>query len=350
MVVGLGHWQLNEFAITPGNATSLPPLITVHGLRVNTHPDRVSFVDVYLQQLTMLQYLTMHLQSHVEYVPGSELEEPGVSLSQLTAQGYQEMADAKSAAEVAALRALGWKISGAANGAVVTAVVSASPADQAGLGVEDRIVTANGHPIRTACDLIGFVHRLPVGSAVHLGVVHQHFTALGNIKVGREHTYVMRSVAPPAGAGSLGCPGLRGADASFLGLALETGTQWSLPGRIAINTSLIGGPSAGLAMTLSLIATLSKDSITGGHAIATTGTISVNGDVGPVGGVAEKTIAVERAGIKYFFVPSSEAATAQAEATPGFHVIPVNTLGQVLTYLRAIGGHAPTPISAPTKP
>jgi len=53
-------------------------------------------------------------------------------------------------------------------------------------------------------------------------------------------------------------------------------------------------------MTVAILDLLSKGSLTGGHAIATTGTIDAYGNVGEVGGVAQKTIAVENAGVKYF--------------------------------------------------
>jgi len=110
VLAGLQRWQLNEFAITPGSATDVPPLVTIKGVDTARHHDKVLLVDVYLSQLTMLQYLTFHLQSHVEFIPGSWLTSPGVPTSELNAQGYQEMSDSKTAATVAAFRALGWHI------------------------------------------------------------------------------------------------------------------------------------------------------------------------------------------------------------------------------------------------
>ena len=59
-------------------------------------------------------------------------------------------------------------------------------------------------------------------------------------------------------------------------------------------------------MTLGIMDKLSTGPLTGGHVVAATGTIDADGDVGDVGGVAEKTIAVERAGATVFFVPTVE--------------------------------------------
>jgi PDZ domain-containing protein len=100
-------------------------------------------------------------------------------------------------------------------------------------------------------------------------------------------------------------------------------------------------------MTLTLIDTLSKGSLTGGHVIATTGTIDPGGRVGAIGGAAEKTIAVENAGAHYFFVPQGDYPAAKSTASASLHVIGVTTLSQVLADLRKLGGAAPVPYSTP---
>lgn len=350
MLFGLQRWQLNEFAITPGQATDVPPLVSVQQLDTTNRPAKILLVDVYLQQLSMLQYLTFHLLKHVEFIPGSYLESPGVPTSELTAQGYQQMLDSKTYAEVAALRALGWHVAGHPVGAVITQVGSGSPADRAGLMVEDRVVAANGQAIATSCSLYGVVHTMRPGTTLRLTVVHQSFTATGTLRVGRTSLVTLRTAPAPTDLGPSGCPGQSGVDTSYIGVGLEDGVHYDLPGKISVNTANIGGPSAGLAMTLAIIDTLSSGSLTGGHVIATTGTISPNGAVGAVGGVREKTVAVENAGARYFFVPASEAAQARQEATPGLHVVPVTSLGQVLAYLQSIGGTPIHSITPPTKP
>ena len=351
VLTGLQRWQLNEFAITPGSATDVPPLVTIKGLDTARHHDRVLLVDVYLSQLTMLQYLTFHLQSHVEFIPGSWLTSPGVPTSELTAQGYQEMSDSKTAATVAAFRALGWHIRATPTGAVVTEVLSNGTAYAAGIGVEDRITSVNGRPVTSRCGVIEALRPLRPGTSIRLGITHQYFTDTGLLRVGRFHQVTLRTQAvPAANQGDSGCAGDGGAERSFVGMGLEDGLNYSFPAQVAVDTTNIGGPSAGLALTLAIINALSKTSITGHHLIATTGTIDPSGAVGDVGGVAEKTVAVEQAGAKYFFVPVAELAAAKSAAVAGLHIIPVSSLHQVLAYLRTIGGTAPVPITPPTKP
>ena len=54
-----------------------------------------------------------------------------------------------------------------------------------------------------------------------------------------------------------------------------------LPFEIQIDTGEIGGPSAGLAFTLTLIDELTDGDLLGGANVAVTGTIALDGDVGP---------------------------------------------------------------------
>ena len=146
---------------------------------------------------------------------------------------------------------------------------------------------------------------------------------------------------PPKGLVETGC-GPPSKPTAFLGIDPQTKQDWDFPVDVKINTPQIGGPSAGLAMTLGIIDKLSSGRLTGHRVIAATGTIDQYGNVGQVGGVPEKTIAVERAGATVFFVPKPEYAQAEARATPQLHVYGVNTLDQALRVLKRLGGNVPT--------
>ena len=62
------------------------------------------------------------------------------------------------------------------------------------------------------------------------------------------------------------------------------------------------GPSAGVALTTTLISLLTKTSIPSN--IAMTGEITLQGKVLPIGGLKEKIIGAKRAGVKKIFIPS----------------------------------------------
>ena len=346
-VLVLGSWNLSEYAITPGQATPVAPLVKIHGLPTRSHHDRIMLVDVYLSTMDVWQWVKLHFESHVQFVPASDLLEPGIPSAELDAQGYLEMSDSKQAAEVAAFRALGWTIKGAPTGVVINGVVDPSPAYGAGLKVADQIVAVDGVAVRSICALTDRVHTLAAGSELKLEVKKAHIGAKGVISWSSPTTVTATTAKAPGDLTATGCPKVNGPNRSWLGVTIENATRFDFPAQVSINTANIGGPSAGLAMTLTLIDQLSRGSLTGHHVIAATGTIAADGAVGDVGGVAQKTVAAQRAGASVFFVPQVEVATATGAAGPGLRIIGVTSLRQVLKDLRRLGGAAPTPISAP---
>jgi PDZ domain-containing protein len=109
----------------------------------------------------------------------------------------------------------------------------------------------------------------------------------------------------------------------------------------------VGGPSAGLLFSLGIVAKLggagAGGDLTGGRTVAGTGTITPDGAVGAVGGVALKTQAAKRDGASVFLVPEGECSDAKAELPDGMRLIPVTTLKGAVDSLRALdkGGQVP---------
>ena len=344
----LENWTINEYTLTPGDATPVAPLVKITGVATNAHPDTIMLADVYLEQLTALTWITSHFQSHVQYVPGDELVEPGEPTSELDAQGYLEMRDAKQAAEVEAFRTLGWRVPASATGAIVNGVVDPSPAWTASLHVGDEVVGVDGTAVDSSCQLVSALHDLAPGTVVHLRVQRVHISSSGTLTWRAVSNVDVTTAALPSDVGGAGCLGITGRDRSWIGVSLEDGLDYGLPATVSIDTADIGGPSAGLAMTLTLINELSAGSLTGHQVVAATGTIDTSGDVGQVGGVAEKTVAVQRAGARYFLVPRAEAGVARAAASPGLTVLGVNTLAQALSDLHSLGGATLRRLRAPS--
>ncbi|PAZ16940.1 hypothetical protein CLM62_05580 [Streptomyces sp. SA15] len=109
---------------------------------------------------------------------------------------------------------------------------------------------------------------------------------------------------------------------------------------VTLRLADVGGPSAGLLFTLGIIDKLNGDGrggdLTGGRTIAGTGTITADGTVGPVGGVALKTQAAKRDGATVFLVPKAECSDAKAELPKGLRLIPVTTLKSAVNALTAL--------------
>ncbi|MFD3520508.1 S16 family serine protease [Streptomyces sp. NPDC058653] len=109
---------------------------------------------------------------------------------------------------------------------------------------------------------------------------------------------------------------------------------------VTLHLADVGGPSAGLLFALGIVDMLDGDGsggdLTGGRAIAGTGTISADGKVGAVGGVSLKTQAAGRDGATVFLVPEAECADARSELPAGMRLIPVRTLKDAVSSLRAL--------------
>jgi PDZ domain-containing protein len=128
----------------------------------------------------------------------------------------------------------------------------------------------------------------------------------------------------------------------------------TLPFQVDIDTGRIGGPSAGLAFTLALIDELTDGELTGGRNIAVTGTISLDGSVGPIGGLSQKVSAVRQHHVDVFLVPASQRELAEGEdelrqklndAGHGdVKIIPVATLDEALQALEDLGGDPLVPV------
>lgn len=70
------------------------------------------------------------------------------------------------------------------------------------------------------------------------------------------------------------------------------------------NATVVGGPSAGAALTIATIAALEGKEID--NSVIITGTINEDRTIGPVGGILEKAKAAEENGARLFLIPKGE--------------------------------------------
>ena len=338
------HVALDYYVLTPGVAQSVAPLVSVPKDRAHRLHGDVFLTDVYLTQVTALGYLFDKLRSDAQMLPAAQVLGPATPPSQLVAQGYLQMEQSQSAAKAAALTRLGYHVRVHDAGVAVFAVVPRSPASKV-LAVGQVVTAVDGHRTRDACMFAQRLASRRPGDPVVLTVERSHLNAHAELVPGatvRERVRLgrwPRSVPHPTPTPS--CPGTGWHGQGFLGVEAQTQQAFHFPFPVTLRTTSIGGPSAGLAMTLGIIDLLWDGNLTGGREIAATGTIAPTGAVGEVGGIPEKTVAVERAGATVFFVPAAQVATATSKATPSLRVYGVRSLAQVLADLRRLGGSVP---------
>jgi PDZ domain-containing protein len=109
--------------------------------------------------------------------------------------------------------------------------------------------------------------------------------------------------------------------------------QPSAPFDVTIDVKDVGGPSAGLMLTLGILDLVGKDDLTGGAVVAGTGTIDAKGAVGPIGGITLKMVAAKNIGAKLFLVPADNCAEAAGVNDPGFPLAKVASLDDALKAL-----------------
>jgi PDZ domain-containing protein len=240
------------------------------------------------------------------------------------------MQGSTSSAAVVAVRRLGYKVTENDLGAQLYQIQPRTAATAAGLQCGDVVVDIGGKAVHRAQDLVNILHGYKPGDEVAL-TVHRADGKGGTKTV----TVTARLTGTPALDGQPANP-----SKPFLGVVAQDDTTFSFPFGVNIDVGAIGGPSAGLALTLGLLDVLSNGQLTGGHRVAATGTISIDGKVGDVGGVAQKAVAVRNAGAQVFFVPKDELSAARSHAGR-MMVYAVTTLQQALDDLKALGGHVP---------
>lgn len=126
-----------------------------------------------------------------------------------------------------------------------------------------------------------------------------------------------------------------GSGGSVLGVFLNP--EFDLPVDVTIKVDQIGGPSAGLIFALGVLDTLTPGAMTGGESIAGTGTMSIDGVVGPISGIRKKMAAAKRDGSTYFLSPAGNCDEAAGDVPDGLRLVGVATLAEAWDAVTAIG-------------
>jgi PDZ domain-containing protein len=210
-------------------------------------------------------------------------------------------------------RAAGYKVTTNPSGARVVAVEGGAPADGK-LLPGDVIVSVDGHPVKTSSAARALLRRRKPGDTVKLGLRNQ--SGLRTVDV--------KTISDP-----------QHPTTPIVGILIDQAAQIHLPVPVTIKTGKIGGPSAGLAFALEVLEKLGKN-VDRGYKVAATGEIFLDGAVGPIGGVKQKTIGARQAGVDIFLVPAGDNYNEAKKYAGRMKVIPVNSFQQALHALATL--------------
>ncbi|HEY6533465.1 MAG TPA: S16 family serine protease [Acidimicrobiales bacterium] len=331
--------KLPYYTLSPGSARATEPLISVEGAPTYESDGNIDFLTVSLRHATPIDLLAAWINPAVDVKSEEELF-PNQTPEENRQLNLQAMSQSKDAATYQALTRLGYDIPASGSGALVAAPVEEGTPACGVLGVGDVITSVDGTPVALASDLIETLAPVAPGTEVSMEVTTLDLPAIAQSDASAE-TQCPVDEREPGGSRTVDVAlGARPEDPSraYLGIALQTnGLSFDFPVDVTIDSGRVGGPSAGLAFTLGLLDVMTPGSLTGGLSIATTGTMELDGRVGPIGGIAQKVEAAKREGVQLMLVPSSEIDEARRHAD-GLRVEPVEDLDDALAVLATVGG------------
>lgn len=121
------------------------------------------------------------------------------------------------------------------------------------------------------------------------------------------------------------------AQADHLGIPRDAFRYWDLHLHVPAGATPKDGPSAGLAMLAALVSAYTQRRVR--HTVAMTGEITLRGLVLPVGGIKEKVLAAQRAGIEHVLLPKKnekDVTDIQPSALDGIAITYVDRMDDVI--------------------
>lgn len=311
LFIFLGFYiRFDYYVIMPSRAVDISSLVKID------NPDRDDQGSFYLVTVTQQRagLFTMLLGSihpHMDINPAERVIPPGMDESEYRQYLADIMMESRDIAKIVALREVGYDVEIVSDGVEIIGLLEDAPAEGF-LQEGDIIIAVDGTPVFLSTEVPPMVQERRVGEEVLLEIVRDDQAIELSIRTGAnpEDQYL-----------------------PYLGVLIKS-LPWEpvLPVEIDIDTGRIGGPSAGLMLTLEIMNQYLPEDLAAGKKIAGTGTINLNGNVGSIGGTEQKVIAAERIKADYFLVPERNYYQAKNVART-IEVVRVTNIEEVLDFL-----------------
>ncbi len=300
----------------PGDAVPVESMIILNPER-RFQPEGQFLLTTVIGQapITLGQLVVGWLDPTVEIVAAERLVPYDVTPQEVMMRNRQMLDESEIIAAVVALRLAGYAATASSEAVEVIAVIEESPLNGR-LHPGDWIVGIDAEAIDSVNSLVAQLGAYTTGDRVIVQAERYG-----------EPLQLETTLLPP------GQPG----DPPRLGVVIRSvGFRSELPFPVTIEQQkIVGGPSAGLMFTLTIYNLLTPHDLTGGWRIAGTGTIELDGNVGPIGGVQHKIAAAEEAGAGYFLAPPENIADAR-RAAHTIKVVEVATVEEALAFLQKL--------------
>ena len=245
-------------------------------------------------------------------LPRQEVYPDGETAAEAVKQGAAEMNGSQINATAAALSYLGYK---SASKLAVVDVNKESKAQNVIL-VNDQVLTIDDRKFENTTELLQFLDNKKPGDYV-------------TVKVNRKGVELTKKITLSS----------RDDGSAFIGINIQE--QFVFPFDVKIKLEETGGPSGGLIFAIGVVDKLTAEDLIRSRNIAGTGTITTTGNVGPIGGIAEKIIGARDFGVEIFFTPiencqdiSNIEALGQGKGEKAMKIVPVATLAEAIAVLK----------------
>jgi len=304
--------RLPYYAVGPGPARNVLPYITFSG-QPRYEPAQGSALEmttVRYYQVTPLQALAVRFFMPDWTLVSQDLLYPTGDVALENQRSISQMDQSKIDAASVVLRRIAGYPKDHGSGAIVESTVPNCSADGR-LFPGDVITAIDGRSVHDTED----VRRILEGVKEHQDV---RFTL--DVDGSVEHATFTRDPCGPHGKLLVGFSSLD-----------------AFPFPIQISSGDIGGPSAGLMWALGLYELMTPGDLVAGRSIAGTGTIDLEGRVGPIGGIRDKVVAAEKAGAQIFLAPARNMPELAGVDTGDMQVTSVATFADALRALAPAG-------------
>jgi PDZ domain-containing protein len=312
VVLSLAAWsaELPYLAFSPGPVSDAADAIIVEEVPVYPTDGELLMLTVISQEVNLFEAAIAGVDPTIDLVRKEAVRRPGETDEEYRSRVLQQMDDSTFRAITVALNYLGIEM------VPVEVVIDDTVAGTDAARVfqqGDTLTAVNGIPVSGVADIAAILEALAPGDRLSVTVLRDGETLDLEVELAE------REEEP-------GVP--------MIGVLVGELTEPPFP--ISIRAGDVGGPSAGMMHTLAIIDTLTEGELTRGHVIAGTGTIALDGTVGPIGGIRQKVVAAEAAGAEFILVPERNYQSALTAERESIEIIPIKTIEDAVEFLQGL--------------
>lgn len=318
VILGLATMVLPTRFVVEAPGPTFNTIGEVNGTKLITIPDEKTYptagaldmTTVFVQgggqkRLPFLNVMEGWISPHQDVLPEEMVIPRGVTSEQNSEQNTVAMDDSQQLSTAAALTELDIPFRQS-----LTVAGFATEQNSKDMKVGDVLLSINGTPIT---DMTGLRAALKAAG--------DKPSVLAIERAGKKQDVTVTTTAGEDGQRQIGI---------FLGASFD------FPKTVKFGLENVGGPSAGMIFALGIIDKLTPGEMTGGKHFAGTGTITADGTVGPIGGIAQKLVGARDAGASYFLAPADNCADVAGRIPSGLDVIKVATLAEARSAVEGI--------------